>query len=79
MKKFVNQIYGSQLTYSASLLRKCAKIYKETAITIDNYLVKSLKEYSLDPNIAEIEDVFPRVFDEQMNYDETLKKLSIIS
>lgn len=65
--------------YSASLLRKCAKVYKDTVLTVENHLVKEIKAYALDPDILEIEDIFPREFPEKQNFKDTMKKLSIIS
>lgn len=53
-------LYGKHMTYSSSLLRKCAKLYKDTSITIDNQLAKLLRKYAVDPNTPEIEDIFPR-------------------
>ncbi len=79
MKMFTDQLYGRQLTYSASLLRKCSKVYKETVITAENHLVKDLKQHAMNTDILEIEDIFPREFFEKQNYSETVKKLSIIS
>ncbi len=44
MKNYTDKLYGNQLIYSASMLRKCAKLYKETTMTIDNHLVQPLKK-----------------------------------
>lgn len=55
MKDHTDTLYGSYLNYSASLLRKCAKLYKDTSITINEHLVKKLKHNSLNPDIKEIE------------------------
>jgi hypothetical protein len=65
--------------YSASMLRKCAKIYKDTVITVDNHLVKAVKKQALDPNTLDIENIFERDFSEDMDYQQTIKKLSILS
>jgi hypothetical protein len=65
--------------YSASMLRKCAKIYKDTVITVDNHLVKAVKKQALDPDTLEIEEIFSRDFSEDMDYQQTIKKLSILS
>lgn len=64
MKDNTDKLYGGHLQYSASILRKCSKLYKDTAITINEHLVKKLKQYSLDPDTKEIEEVFPREFPE---------------
>ncbi len=65
--------------YSASMLRKCAKLYKDTVITIDNHLVKPLKKQVMDPDTLDIEEIFTRDFSNPMDYQETVKKLSILS
>lgn len=65
--------------YSASMLRKCAKLYKDTVITIDNHLVKPLKKQAMDPDTLDIEEIFTRDFSNPMDYQETVKKLSILS
>lgn len=65
--------------YSASMLRKCAKLYKDTVITIDNHLVKPLKKQAMDPDTLDIEEIFTRDFSNHMDYQETVKKLSILS
>ena len=65
--------------YSAGMLRKCAKLYKETAITVDNHLVKPIKKQALDPDTLDIEEIFSRDFNEEMDFQKTLKKLSILS
>lgn len=65
--------------YSASMLRKCAKIYKDTVITVDNHLVKAVKKQALDPDTLDIENIFERDFSEDMDYQQTIKKLSILS
>jgi hypothetical protein len=65
--------------YSASMLRKCAKIYKDTVITVDNHLVKSVKRQALDPDTLDIEHIFKRDFSDDMDYQQTIKKLSILS
>ena len=61
------------------MLRKCAKLYKDTSITINEHLVKKLKQYSLNPDIKEIEEIYSRRFPEKQNYEETVKKLAIIN
>jgi hypothetical protein len=48
--------------YSASMLRKCAKIYKDTVLTVDNHLVKAVKKQALDPDTLDIEHIFLRDF-----------------
>jgi hypothetical protein len=65
--------------YSASMLRKCAKIYKDTVITVDNHLVKAVKKQALDPDTLDIENIFERDFSDDMDYQQTIKKLSILS
>ena len=65
--------------YSASMLRKCAKIYKDTVITVDNHLVKAVKKQTLDPDTLDIENIFERDFSDDMDYQQTIKKLSILS
>jgi hypothetical protein len=67
------------MMYSASLLRKCAKVYKDTVLTVENHLVKDIRRYALDADILEIEDIFTREFPEKQNFKDTMKKLSIIS
>ena len=61
------------------MLRKCAKLYKETSITIENHLVEALKKQALNPDTNEIDQIFTRDFSEDMDYDETVKKLAILS
>ena len=65
--------------YSASMLRKCAKIYKDTVLTVDNHLVKAVKKQALDPDTLDIEHIFSRDFSEDMDFQQTIKKLSILS
>ncbi len=65
--------------YSASMLRKCAKLYKDTVITVDNHLVKPLIKQAMDPDTLDIEEIFTRDFSNPMDYQETVKKLSILS
>jgi hypothetical protein len=48
------------MRYTASLLRKCAKIYKETCLTVENNLVLALKKHAMNPDLPEIEEIFPR-------------------
>jgi hypothetical protein len=79
MKNYTDKLYGNQITYSASILRKCAKLYKETTITIDNHLVHALKKQALNPETNEIDQIFNRDFSENMDYDQTVKKLAILS
>lgn len=61
------------------MLRKCAKIYKDTIITVDNHLVKAVKKQALDPDTLDIEHIFKRDFSNDMDYHQTIKKLSILS
>ena len=65
--------------YSASMLRKCAKIYKDTVLTVDNHLVKAVKKQALDPDTLDIEQIFSRDFSEDLDFQQTIKKLSILS
>ena len=43
MKDHTDALYGNYLNYTASILRKCAKLYKDTSLTINEHLVKKLK------------------------------------
>ena len=60
MKDFMDDLYSPYLTFTASLLRKCAKLYKDTAITIHNLLVHRLKQIAINPDIQEIDQIFTR-------------------
>lgn len=53
-------IYNNFTNYSASLLRKVTKLYKQTAIVVENELVDIVKEKALNPDIAEIDEIFKR-------------------
>ena len=62
MDIYTEPLYDKELMYQASILRKCTKLYKETALTIHNLLVDKLKEKALNPDTLEIEDIFKREF-----------------
>ncbi len=79
MKDNGDALYTNHIEYSASMLRKCAKLYKDTAITINDDLVSLLKQQSLNPSTKEIEDIFPRKFPDKQNYQETVRKLAILT
>ncbi len=55
-------LYAKELTYQASLLRKCTKLYKDTAILTHNYLVEKLKKYAMNPDIEEFDEIYKRDF-----------------
>ena len=72
MKNFPDELYEKQLTYTASLLRKITKLYKDSCVTTHNLMVDKLKKYALNPDIEEIEDIFPQHRNETLDYNETL-------
>jgi hypothetical protein len=43
MNTYWEELYDNQLKYTASLMRKCSKLYKENSVTVENPLVKILK------------------------------------
>jgi hypothetical protein len=79
MRNFGEQLYSNYLTYAASLLRKCTKLYNNTAITINNNLAADFKKYATNSNISEIEDIYKREFPEKLHYKETISKIAILS
>jgi hypothetical protein len=55
-----DEIYSKSLTYQASFLRKCTKIYKETSMTMHNFLVDDVKKKAMNPSIEEFDEIFTR-------------------
>ena len=61
-------LYDKVLTYKASLLRKCTKLYKETAITVNDLTVHKIKQRAMNSQIMEIEPL-----------DDVLEKLAMLT
>jgi len=57
---FSDKLFNGLLTYQASLLRKCTKLYKETALIVNSLLVDKIKEKASDPDIKELDEIFSR-------------------
>lgn len=60
MNLYHKSLYKDQITYQASLLRKCTKLYKETVLLIHNLLVDSIKEAAMNSEIEEFDEIFTR-------------------
>ena len=73
-------LYDKVLTYKASLLRTCTKLYKETAITVNDLTVHKIKQRAMNSQIMEIEEIFPREFDNELEpLDDVLEKLAMLT
>ena len=57
---FSDKLFNGLLTYQASLLRKCTKLYKETSLIVNSLLVDKIKEKANDPDIKELDEIFSR-------------------
>ena len=55
-------LYDKLADYQASLLRKCTKLYKETALVANDLLVENIKERAKNADIREFDEIFTRDF-----------------
>lgn len=79
-------MFGRLTEYNASLLKKCTKLYKRTALVADNARIAEIEEKFEDVDIPEFDQIFSRDFENEDAYpgisepfDSFLKKLAILN
>lgn len=81
MQSHADLLYDRRMNYQASLLRKCTKLYKETAICVNNLLVGKVKERAMNPDIKEFDEIYKLEFSERKDqpFKEVMEKLTILT
>lgn len=60
MDKFHDKMYKKLTDYNATLLRKCSKLYKQTAIVVEDSRVNKVKLAARNPDLPEFHEMFDR-------------------
>jgi hypothetical protein len=74
-------LYTSLNAYNASLLTKCLKLYKKTALLADDCRVERVHQAAKDIDLPEFNQIFTRDFKgaDEASFDVYLQKLCIIN
>ena len=81
MTEHSDLLYDKRINYQASLLRKCTKLYKQTAISVENNLVAQVYARAENPDIEEFDEIYKRDFTDKkgQSFQEVLEKLTILT
>ena len=79
-------IFDKLSEYNASLLKKCARLYKKNILVAENERVKSIELLAKDPDLADFDEIFLRDFENTDDYtlnsesfEDHLEKLCIVN
>lgn len=79
-------IFDKLSEYNASLLKKCARLYKKNYLVVEDERVSAIEKLAKDPDLADFDEIFLRNFEsnseyflDQESFDDHLEKLCIVN
>ena len=79
---YKEELYGDQMDYQASILRRCTKLYKKgTALLVDPPChVDSVKRKAQGSDVRDFDDIYKREYDlSNCSFEEMVEKLVILT